>query len=1082
MMQRNSALFLFCALLFFTTFGPVAQAQDDSAQQLQQLQAQLEQLTDSAADNPRKLLLQQLITALQNKTQLQNQISSLQTEIEQQPDQLKSLNQTLAKGYADKQQPNVDRLDIEQLDHLITTLNARMLELAREQALQQKQQTQAEQNQQSIREQLTSLKLEQESAAQPDTNPELTDNAELRKQLRDLNFEQQGLKVQALELELLALPRRAEIAKLTWQILENEREAKSEQLSLLREVKQARQRSEAEQALQQLDDLQQNPEAHPLLVGVYQENKNYSAQLREMLAGLESADLQRSSLQQRLTILSTTFRSIAQQLELEVSHISPEQRRFIFRNRDPIESGNTVKEINLQRLQNTLLEQELTTRKQQYAALPLSVMADLSPTEQPLYRQLLGDQVTLISRIIDARQQLVNELNLILSIQNEINQQIESNSQLLSEQLLWNPVSDPINMRWPRELLASVTLLLDHWQQEQTESLLTITPRLYPRIALLLLLAALILWLRSYQQRHQESWAKRIGNVVSDRFHHTVLIMVIAVATTMLLPAALWITSNTLINPLHPDADTLKAMLFAAAVATLVVHSLRNWLKSPSGLFTAHFGISESLNRVLRRRLGILYVTCLPLLLIQIYLWNIDADEIRSGLTRLVMFALIAIITALWASLWRVKRELNRLTETISWWSRAELWLTLLVGFNIAMLVLTAAGYTFSVNVLMYAVLQTLLVLLVVIVAYKLGLRWVLLAERRLEFDRANARRAEILAAREKQEEEPPLETNYLNLQTISDHSRTLLKTATLVLLVVMLWGFLGGFLPFFGALDNVVLWSSLDADGATVSSVTLKNVLFGFVVLGLSLLAAYNLPGLLELLILQNIDLTPGTGYALSSLIKYVLIMVGILGAFANFGLEWGKLQWLVAALGVGLGFGLQEIVANFVSGLIILFEKPVRIGDTVTIDNLTGTVTRIQIRATTIVDWDRKEVIIPNKTFITQQLINWSLTDSVTRVVIPVGVAYGSDTEQARALLLEAAIEEARVLKDPKPEAFFTAFGDSTLNLELRLHVASMADRLEVTHKVNTAIAAKFKTAGLEIAFPQLDVHLHRAPRPAD
>lgn len=636
-------------------------------------------------------------------------------------------------------------------------------------------------------------------------------------------------------------------------------------------------------------------------------------------------------------------------------------------------------------------------------------------------------------------------------------------------------MSNPINTRWPKQIFSSISVLAEIFSRETAESIFQPQANAFLRGLLFMMVVFGVAWLRRYLYANHHRWTEQLGNVILDRFHHSVQVMLLAVITASLVPLALILVSTTLLNPAHPDATTLKIMLIAAASSTWIVHSLRNWLKIPSGLFNGHFGISRTLTQILRRRLGVFYVTCLPLLMIQIYLWNIESEAVRSGLTRLVMMFLITIIILIWGSLWKVKRELNQLTETRSAWSRAELWLSLLIAFNFTMLGLTAAGYTFSVNVLMYAVLQVLLVLLLVIVFYKLGMRWVLIAERRLEFDRAKARRAEILAAREKQEEELPLETNYLNLKTISDHSRTLLKTATLVILVAMLWGFLGGFLPFFGALDNVVLWSSLGADGEITSSVTLKNLLFGMIILSLSLLAAYNLPGLLELLVLQNLDLTPGTGYAFSSLIKYLLILIGILGAFSHFGLEWGKLQWLVAALGVGLGFGLQEIVANFVSGLIILFEKPVRIGDTVTIDNLTGTVTRIQIRATTIVDWDRKEVIIPNKAFITQQLINWSLTDSITRIVIPVGIAYGSDTEQARQLLLESANEEVKVLKDPKPEAFFTAFGDSALNLELRLHVNSMSDRLEVTHNVNTHIAAKFKAVGLEIAFPQLDVHLH-------
>lgn len=119
----------------------------------------------------------------------------------------------------------------------------------------------------------------------------------------------------------------------------------------------------------------------------------------------------------------------------------------------------------------------------------------------------------------------------------------------------------------------------------------------------------------------------------------------------------------------------------------------------------------------------------------------------------------------------------------------------------------------------------------------------------------------------------------------------------------------------------------------------------------------------------------------------------------FGSLGVSWDKLQWLAAALSVGLGFGLQEIFGNFVSGLIILFERPVRIGDTVTIGTFSGTVSKIRIRATTITDFDRKEVIIPNKAFVTERLINWSLSDTVTRVVIRLGVAYGSDLDKVKS-----------------------------------------------------------------------------------
>lgn len=1071
----------YCSLLFtlffiISSFSSAIRA--DITTDIEQLQQQIQQIGESEApsDKARKQLLQKILTANQSQVQLHSLIADLQSEIDNQPATVKALKTAISEGLKPTVLQSPERISDDDLDQHLTTINTRLLELERDTALQQQAKSQAEQRQKSIREQLTGLKLNLEAKE----NGEQTDFIELRQQLKSATFTEGQLRVQALELELLVLPRRAEIAQLTGQQLNNERKQQTALRDQLIEFKQARQRSEVEKTLQELDEELTETEVHPLLAKAYDENQQLSGELRTLLGHIEQTDSNRLALQQRLTNLSNTFRSIAHQLELEVSHVSPEQRRFIFQNRDPIDTRQTANAINLLRLESSLLEQKKRDAKNHRNQLPESILSKLNENEQQIYSDILEDRLRLINRLSDANEQQVAVLNQILSIEKQLNQQIETNSELLTKQLLWNPVSSPINLQWPNQIIVGIGQVIDHWYQKQAEPLLSADDSTALRVIMLLFMVSFLTWLSHYHRQERKHWSQNIGNVINDRFHHSVQTMVLSVVTALPLPLTLWVAGRSLINPAHPDAETWSAMVLTTAVSTWTVHSLRNWLKTPHGLFATHFDMSETLVRALRQRLGVLYVACLPLLLAQIYLWSIDSDEIRSGLVRVVMLALITIIVMLWASLWRVKPQLNQLTESVSWWSRAELWLSSLVLFNVAMLAMTATGYTFTVNFMVFAVLQTLLVLLAALVFYKLGMRLVLISERRLEFDRAKGRRAEILAARENPEEEQPLKTDYLDLQTVSDHSRTLLKTATLVALVAMLWGFLGGFLPFFGALDNIELWSTISADGETVRQITLKSLLFGVVILGLSLLAAYNLPGLLELLILRNLDLTPGTGYAVSSLIKYVLIMVGILGAFGSFGLEWSKLQWLVAALGVGLGFGLQEIVANFVSGLIILFEKPVRIGDTVTIDNLTGTVTKIQIRATTIVDWDRKEVIIPNKAFITQQLINWSLTDSITRIVIPVGLAYGSDTELARKLLIEAASEEERILKDPKPEAFFTLFADSTLNMELRIHVSAMADRLEMTHRVNTKIAQKFKDAGLEIAFPQLDVHLHKVEKP--
>jgi potassium efflux system protein len=199
---------------------------------------------------------------------------------------------------------------------------------------------------------------------------------------------------------------------------------------------------------------------------------------------------------------------------------------------------------------------------------------------------------------------------------------------------------------------------------------------------------------------------------------------------------------------------------------------------------------------------------------------------------------------------------------------------------------------------------------------------------------------------------------------------------------------------------------------------------------------------------------------------------MLGLSVALNILGAQWSKLQWLVAALGVGLGFGLQEIVANFISGLLILFERPIRVGDTVTVGSHTGTVTRIRIRATVLTDWDRKEQIIPNKTFITEQLTNWTLSDSITRQIIQVGVAYGSDVGQVHQVLSQVVADSKRVIAEPPPAVFFVGFGDSSLNFEIRVFVQNMLDIMPLIHELHVAIEAELRRHGIEIPFPQRDI----------
>jgi potassium-dependent mechanosensitive channel len=220
--------------------------------------------------------------------------------------------------------------------------------------------------------------------------------------------------------------------------------------------------------------------------------------------------------------------------------------------------------------------------------------------------------------------------------------------------------------------------------------------------------------------------------------------------------------------------------------------------------------------------------------------------------------------------------------------------------------------------------------------------------------------------------------------------------------------------------------------------------------------------------------ELDRGARDAIKKLIHYSLLLFGIMVAISLIGLNLRSLAFLMGALGIGVGFGLQNIVNNFVSGLMLLFERPIKVGDMVVVDNETGTVRKIGLRSTVIETFDRSELIVPNSLFISGKVTNWTHSNQVARIRITVGVAYGSDIERVLSLLKEAAETEPRVLKNPEPNPLFLRFGDSALEFELHSCIADVKDSLSVRSAICQEIASRFQAAGIEMPFPQRDLHL--------
>jgi len=407
------------------------------------------------------------------------------------------------------------------------------------------------------------------------------------------------------------------------------------------------------------------------------------------------------------------------------------------------------------------------------------------------------------------------------------------------------------------------------------------------------------------------------------------------------------------------------------------------------------------------------------------------------------------------------------------------------------MVIVAATGWYYTAIQLARRISDTSWLIVGLVFLNALVVRWVFVSQRKLAIERARKKRAAAQAKAAESDKTPDQEVPLaideaeLNLSVVGEQTRRILRSLIGFALIIGLWLTWADLLPAVSFIEEVTLWeytveiSQRTSEGKTevvpeAHEVNLGHALVALIVTAVTVVMARNVPGLLEITLLRRLPIDVGGRFAVTSIARYVIVVVGAVMTFGAVGIGWSHVQWLAAAAAVGLGFGLQEIFANFVSGLMILFERPIRIGDTVTVGNVSGTVTRIHIRATTITDWDRKELIIPNKEFVTGQVINWSLSDQVLRMTLQVGIAYGSNIRLAAELLAKVADAEPNVLKDPKPLVLFMGFGESALDFELRAYLPNIDNLLSTRNRLNIAIDDAFREHGIEIAFPQHDLHI--------
>jgi potassium efflux system protein len=948
----------------------------------------------------------------------------------------------------------------------------------------------------------------------PDSQPPRI--TEARRWSLQLEARALAAEIEMLDQELLSQPMRLELisARRDRALIEFNRQ--QGYVKLLESMVVDRRRSEAESAQQATEETERQAFGkHPLVQDLARRNSELGKQLNELALKLEEISRDENHATSEAKRVRENFRLARQ--KLEIAGLSEALGQALLEQRRGLPDSSEFKAAEKQR-QQLVVESSLRQIRHQQERAKLSdlgayVDEQLSPLSKT-WQVLLRDEVRhlaelrrdLLDKAIAADDTFLQALGELDVAQRDLSEAITAYDNYLDERLLWVRTGEPPSWKMLQTIASRLAIFLD--PAHFTELFKTLVfPEEFPWILLLGL--TLFGFLMSRRSRLRASLARsgrNVGQMRHDRYVATIrallLTLLLALPWPVLFTALglhLQLAHESVLTALDIEFDqtvawsgqfvpAIGAAFYKIALYLFYFVAFRIFCE-PDGLAVAHFGWYLEETQRLRKETRRLMSVFLPSAFVLIAAVSFDPAALAGGLSRL--FFVIVLLSLAWffgrilAPRSGVLREFyaSRPASPLTWFR--YLWLALGLLLPVMLAILAVLGYVYTAVQFGTRLVDSLWLLVAIILIHQLLVRWVLLTERRLVFKDALERHRAQRAAREANQEADTAsaentllaaEETGVDYVALSANSKKLINTVLSVVAALGLWAIWSTVMPAFRILNDISLWRySARVDGAEqLLPVTLGDAMLGLLIVVFGWIAARQLPSLIEIVLLTRLDITAGGRYAVSKLTQYTIIAVGIVMVFSVLGGSWSQIQWLVAALGVGIGFGLQEIVANFICGLILLFERPIRIGDVVTVGETSGVVTRIRIRSTTIRNWDQKELIVPNKEFITGRLLNWTLSDPMARIVARVGIAYGSDVGLAMKLVREAVAEHGRVLEEPEPLVTFEDFGDSALVIALRCYIESMDSRLQIHSELNEAINRKFTEAGIVIAFPQRDIHL--------
>lgn len=528
------------------------------------------------------------------------------------------------------------------------------------------------------------------------------------------------------------------------------------------------------------------------------------------------------------------------------------------------------------------------------------------------------------------------------------------------------------------------------------------------------------------------------------------------------------------------DFDSQKNITFLLMLHLICFLYMRH-IMEPNSLVQRHFSVSPRVIAQNRAIIDQLWFVSIPMLMIanmrEAEPTKISGDVIGYPL---MVFGFLYLT---FFAIKTVKRSIERVKPDMTFWTISII--SIITPLTIT--VMLGLGYYYTVIQLLNRVAITLYICFLYLILSNTLRRELYVAEvkmlsairsRMQQQHEAQANAANLTAtatATATPEMQGKQRLESFRLELVNGRAYKLFNACLLTVFIYFMyqqWNDLAGVLTY---LDHIYLWESIKiVDGQTISStLSLGDVLLAIVIVIVAVVLNHNLPLLIERLFMirKGVE-AKSTSYTIKLITSYTITTLGVIFAASALGISWDNLQWLVAALSVGLGFGLQEIFGNFVSGIIILFERQLRVGDIVTLSNLSGTVSRIRIRATTITSFDNKEVVIPNKQFITSAVTNWSLSNTVTKLEFAIGVAYDADTNKAKDIL-RGIIRRCRDLnRDKKPLVFIKSLDASAVTIMCEVFVNEIGKRKAVYDYLSTEALRLFRDHNIEIPFDQLDV----------